>query len=448
MISTILTEIAAKYGLKRRGNSSRYVGPCPKCDGSDRSDKFVIMSDGGFKCWGCTFKGDIITWLREMEGMSCPEAHEAAGTTCRAEACQVRGTCRMGDGSGKRPPRARQSVAPQPQEKAAALPVSESKTPAEIWQAWAAALVDKAAAQLQQQPDVLGWLAARGIDAAAVIRFRLGWLGHQRKVDRRSIGLQVKDGKAELWIPDGLVIPIFTGTGEIHRLRIRRPDTSREKFLPDLKYVWIEGSGTMPLVIRPQGRSRGAVVVEAELDAMAVAAAHEQVTAIAIGSVSAGLPQQLSDEVASLPTILVTLDADPGKNGKPGPGPAAVKKWLGKYRQARFWPVPAGKDPGDYAKTGGSLRPWLESGLIPEVKPAVKPPCHDQPFIPGSSSTGGEGEESLPVGAQAWPEPKTGLVHYIVTLLDGREFHVTNDKSLWSRLTLEGQVAFSENELK
>lgn len=40
------------------------------------------------------------------------------------------------------------------------------------------------------------------------------------------------------------------------------------------------------------------------------------------------------------------------------------------------------------------------------------------------------------------------MVHYIVTLIDGREFDVTNDKSLWSRLTLEGRIAFSENELK
>jgi hypothetical protein len=45
-------------------------------------------------------------------------------------------------------------------------------------------------------------------------------------------------------------------------------------------------------------------------------------------------------------------------------------------------------------------------------------------------------------------ETGPSLVHHIVTLIDGREFHITNDKSLWSRLTLEGKIAFSENELK
>ena len=464
MIDTILTEIAAKYGLKRRGNSRRYVGPCPKCGGSSGSDKFVIKHDGGFKCYACDFKGDIITWLRQMDGMSCPEAHEAAGQDCRVYNCQVRGTCRCGDGSGKRPAKVGRSVEPQPQEKAASLPVSEGRTPQQVWQHWALAMVDMSASRLQQQPEVLSWLAARGIDAAAVIRFRLGWLNHQQNVSRFPIGLdRIKNGKSTVWIPDGLVIPTFAASGEIHRLRIRRPDASRAKFLPDLKYVFIEGSGTMPLVIRSeagQGGGRGTVIVEAELDAMAVAAAHDQITAIAIGTVSAGLPSHLNEEMEKTATILVTLDADPGKNGKPGPGPAAVKRWLDRWRQARFWPVPQGKDPGDYAKTGRPLRPWIESGLIPEIKPTI---THDHAFIPGSSSTGGKGEESSSIPAvfkndneknnnEDLPEPAAvagnDVVYRIITLIDGRELHVTNNKPLWERLTAEGKIAFSENELK
>lgn len=67
---SLLTDIASRYKLRR--GSGRYAGPCPKCGGSARSDKFVIQDDGGFKCYGCDFKGDIITWLREMEGKSCP----------------------------------------------------------------------------------------------------------------------------------------------------------------------------------------------------------------------------------------------------------------------------------------------------------------------------------------------------------------------------------------
>ena len=101
MLPTLLTEIADTYGLKRRGNSTRYVGPCPKCGGSKGSDKFVIKDDGGFKCYSCSFKGDIITWLREMDGKSCAEAHEITGLPCRSAPCPVRGICRLGDGSGR-----------------------------------------------------------------------------------------------------------------------------------------------------------------------------------------------------------------------------------------------------------------------------------------------------------------------------------------------------------
>lgn len=48
-------DIAAKYGLRKSGN--RHTGPCPKCGGSKDSDKFVLFTDGGFRCFACGFKG-------------------------------------------------------------------------------------------------------------------------------------------------------------------------------------------------------------------------------------------------------------------------------------------------------------------------------------------------------------------------------------------------------
>jgi hypothetical protein len=453
MNSTILMEIASRHGLKSRSAGARFVGPCPKCGGSKDSDKFVLKDDGGFKCYACDFKGDIITWMREIENLTCPEAHERAEVPCRAESCQVRGTCRMGDGSGRRPASKKQSVTPPAPLKEATIPVVVEKSPAEIWQTWASSLVKKATAAIQKNPEVLSWLAARGIDAGTAATYRLGWLGHQRKANRSEIGLPPKGEKNTLWIPDGLLIPIFGGNGEIHRLRIRRPDASRDQFLPDLKYVWIEGSGNLPLVLRPAGKPRGVMIVEAELDAYAVAGAHEQLLVIAIGSVSAGIPADLAAEIAEIPTILITLDADPGKGSKQGPGPAAVKKWTAKYRQAKFWPVPVGKDPGDYAKTGASLRPWIESGLIPEIKTIKN---QDPAFTPGSIPSGVSGkeipalqQESLPVikaeatGAESSPYDACASF----ALLDGATVYVTRDEAAWHHLTLAGEIVFSENEL-
>lgn len=395
-------DIAARYNLTRR--NGRYAGPCPKCGGSKTSDKFSLRDDGGFKCYGsCGFKGDAITWLREMEGLSCPDAHESADKRCELTTCPVYGTCRMGDGSGKiAKKRNLTSVAPVAAASVKPLSTAETRDPETLWQDWAAEFVQKSATALEKNKQALAWLAARGIDASVNtgIEWGLGWSARNGKVDRADIGLPVEaDGKPHLWIPAGLVITTFDAAGHVHRLRIRRTDADRAKFLPDLKYVWLQGSGTAPMIIVPDGESRGAVIVEAELDAIACASAHPGVTVIALGTVSAGLPASVRAQLDAAPVILVALDADPGKDGKAGAGPAAIKAWLGEYRKAKYWPVPAGKDPGDYVKDhGGNLHPWIEAGLTPPLRAA-------DPATPGQAETpcnlkvsgGGAGAEGQPI---------------------------------------------------
>jgi len=386
-MQAIISAIAEQYSLKKNGG--RYIGACPECGGSANSDRFRLYADGGFRCFSCGFKGDIITWLRKKEGKSCPDAHEYAGIPCRAASCHVRGTCRLGDGSGKRAMRQPRSCKPLEQPGQSGLPLTSVKSPKALWRTWAEELAEKAMAELMTNQKALDWLASRGISAAAADRFGLGWLGHDRKVKRDAIGLPPKDGKPELWVPGGLVVAIWD-ENTIHRLRIRRTDEDRGRFLPALKYVWLEGSGTEPLIIRPAGKIRGAVIVESELDAYAVAAAHDQVMVIALGTVGAGLPPELRREVALIPTILVALDADSDQGNKPnsGAGPAAVKKWLATFRQARFWPVPNGKDPGEYAQHGGNIRAWIETGLIPELTAIATGKKHDLPLSPESFSAG------------------------------------------------------------
>lgn len=438
----ILTDIAQRFDLARK--TGKWVGPCPKCGGSATSDKFNLRDDGGFKCYACDFKGDIITWLREMDNKSCPEAHEAAGMDCRAvSSCPAAGSCRLGNGTGAthRPARSARTVTPPMAAKEKALPIAKVKEPEDVWLQWAEAIAATAAAEITKQKAVLTWLAARGIDSAAVARFGLGWLTKNGKAVRQEIGLSPREGKETLWIPAGLVIRINNQDTTLHRIRIRRPSWAREKFLPDLKYVWLEGSGTAPMVIRPQWQSRGVVVVEAELDAMAVAAAHQEVTVIALGSVSTGLPDAVKAEIEAAPVILLALDADPGKDGKPGAGPAAIAAWRHEFRQAKFWPVPAGKDPGDYVKNhSGNLHAWVEAGLIPQTK-AQETTAHDAMSSPVGPPMGGEGVENT---ANIEGEPE----YQIVTLTDGREIHVVADEGLWKKLAAQGKLVFSENEMK
>jgi hypothetical protein len=376
-------EIVARYSLVKKGG--RFAGACPECGGSKQSDKFSFYFDGGFRCFACGFKGDIITWLRKKEGQTCPEAHENAGVSCQSASCQVRGTCRMGDGSGKTIARQPRTIAPLPTTPGSDLPMTIVKTTQAIWREWAESLIEKALPSLQQNDDVLSWLAKRGINREAADRFGLGWLGHDQRVKRANIGLQPRNGKHELWVPGGLLISIYDDN-RIHRLRVRRTDAARAKFLQDLKYVWLEGSGNEPLVLRPTGRIRGAVIVEAELDCMAVSAAHDEVLVIAIGSVSTGLPVSLRAELDRLPVVLVSLDADQGKDGKQGAGQAACLRWFSAFRRAKYWPTPQGKDPGHYAELGGNLRAWVEAGLVPALPKTSA--AHDSVFCPVCSTAG------------------------------------------------------------
>lgn len=162
------------------------------------------------------------------------------------------------------------------------------------------------------------------------------------------------------------------------------------------------------MAIPPTRHIRGAVIVEAELDAMAVAAAHEDVFAIAVGTVQGGVHSDLGEQLSALPVILVALDADKGKDNKIGQGPAAFAAWKETYRQARYYPVLTGKDPGDYAKAGGDLRRWIELGLVPQLKPvAPSSNAHDFAFSPGQALEGGGGEQTNTVKEA---EPKYEIV--------------------------------------
>jgi hypothetical protein len=397
MATFSLSEIIERYKLRKSGR--RWVGPCPKpdCGGSATSDKFNLWEDGGFRCYGCDWRGDVITWLRDMEGMSCPEAHEAANRACRKTDCRVYGTCRMGDGSGGQQTSYRpKSVAPRAGAQDESVRVTVPTFPVQIWLDWALPLLEKAQENLLEKTEELTWLGARGIDLATARRAGFGWLDHDIRVNRASIGLSPeKDGKERLWIPGGLLIPIFDRRGNLHRLRVRRTPEARAKFLPKLKYVWIEGSGTGPLVIRPDlvdaAPYRGVAILEAELDAWACAAAHDECLVIGLGTVSAGLPQSSIDELHRQPSIMISFDADPERvDGKEPAGPKAAKKWLATFRQAKFWPVLDGKDAGDYAKLGADLHAWLDAGLAPRQKttstaavPAVQPQTRpDEPPLP------------------------------------------------------------------
>ena len=442
-MSVALAErIAAAHGLKKRGD--RYVGCCPDCGGSKKSDKFVIRTDNGFsyRCYaGCGLQGDDIKWLRDKEGMTCPEAHQEAAKPCENPSCPVRETCRMGDGKpgqsrGRRRP-ARLEDRHKRKQQPATIPVQQVTMPSHLWKDWAMSLVEKGAAALAKEPDIIAYLEKRGITTAAADRYRLGWLGHDRRVKYTDIGLPIPEGKKErMWVPGGLIIPIFDRDGQIYRIRIRRTAEAMAKFLPNLKYMWIKGSGAGgPLIIRPNDMPAhavpGVVIVEAELDAYAIAAVCPSVIVVALGSVSIGLPEKLLNEFRQAPVILVAFDADEDTETKAGQN--AAIKWIATFPRAKYWPVPTGKDPGEYAEQGGDLDEWIRAGL-PYPPPSPRPAAHEHLSSPDCNTDGVAGQ-------------KESLIAGIITLLDGREVYLTDDQVTWQRLADEGKLVLSGGEI-
>lgn len=322
-------------------NGGEWQGPCPGCGGTDRFHVWPNQNEGkgAYWCRGCEKSGDNIQFLRDFEGMGYRQACEYLGEKAN-DTAETHST---------------------PAQKKAEKPVFQPENhsaPADIWQEKAEKFLAWSQECLQKNPDVLSWLAARGIGRDTVINYRLGWNPGEKGKDIyrpcKSWGLPEEfwnDGRLKmLKIPIGLVIPYIID-GVIHRLKVRRPEG-------EPRYYWIEGSSRSTMIL---GRERRAfVVVESELDAIAVVASCPLVGSVAMGSVRVKPDTDAYAVLQGSLQILNALDYDT-------PGAKAMAWWNEQFDQCDRWPVPQGKDPGDAIKMGIDLNSWIKAGLPPAL---------------------------------------------------------------------------------
>jgi len=335
-------------------NGGEYHGPCPGCgEGTNRFHVWPETNggEGSYWCRQCGKGGDLVQFLKDFCGYSYKDAFEAAGRPF------------VGNYRSKlyRP------VLPgikRDQDKALFTP-RHCGNPDEVWQARAEKLVEESHQALLKYDKALAWLKSRGLDKTAVQRFRLGWFGGEKGKPcafrpRKSWGLEEmineKTGRPKmLWIPRGLIIPWFT-SGKVHRIRIRRPkaDLKTDK---DKKYYILPGSGMDML---SAGLDRGVVViVEAELDAMLVSRAAGHLTGVvALGSASTRPVASVFSHLKKAMSVLVSLDYDDAGQGKTG-----WSWWKQNFKNARLWPVPQGKDPGEAWEKGVDIEAWIIAGM-------------------------------------------------------------------------------------
>ncbi len=341
-------------------NGGEYHSPCPGCGGRDRFACWPESTGGlgGGRGWcrggssagnGCDWQGDAVQYLRDFRGLSFRDAKEYLGV--------------VDDWAGRQG---------RPRESRPAAPAWEpvvAAAPTELWAAKGLAFVEHCEQALPSVPEVLEWLAQRGISEDTARRCRLGFhTGCGGKPAFRPLsawGLSAPrkpDGKEQrLVLLPGLVVPWFDpASGQLQKLKVREfPCAPWPEWAAGDKYREVKGSNQR-YSIYGQGRDV-AVVVETELDAILLA---ERLGDLAACGVATGSAQRRPDAAAATVLrearlILNALDGDDA-------GAKAAWTWWAQHMpNARRWPVPKryGKDPGDLARAGVDVRLWAEAGI-------------------------------------------------------------------------------------
>jgi DNA primase len=465
----IIDILPGQYKKSGNKNGGEFSGSCPWCGDGGKgqdSDRFRVWpgqgNHGTYWCRMCGKAGDAIKYLIDHEGLQFKDALARLGLSVDILA-----------GRAKIP---------------AGWQAKDAAAVSATWAEHALKFVDWCHARLLERMVELGWLAARGITLEMVQKYRLGWNPTHAWREGSAWGIELgkkEDGKAKkLWLPRGLVIPCFAEGGAVQRLRIRQPDGAP-------RYLVVPGSNREPLITR---EASAMIIVESELDAILLdTVAGDLVGVVAMGNDTAKPTAGLLPILTEALWIGVALDSDlPRFNADNGsldmPGAKASRWWLQQFDTAERVPIIGGKDPGDAFAMGFDLRLWVQAALPPyfhvkaeldqakaeriariraaaeaelmakeaqklaaleDLKPrqvAVQQEDSKKMAVAAPSLQG----ESRPVEAER-PADETGAPPATareIVLADGRSFLVTADQAEWERLSADGHVVFSENELK
>jgi|GEM_PF-866995 len=411
-----------------------YASPCPMCGGRDRFR--VWPEKGRWMCRQCEPRGgDDVSFLMSWKGVSYPEA------------------CRM---VGRELQELPEAVTPKAPRRSDDWQPHENLPPHELWRKKAGEFADRCHDALLLNADQLAWLAARGINKKTVKRFKLGWNEKDLYRSRKGWGLETikkENGKEKkLWLPQGLVIP-YTLDGVIHRVRIRQPNQGHKPeckcFKCECRYYVVPGSGMSPMVIPSTNPDcKAEAVTEAELDAMLITQeAGDLVGVIAQGNSSSKPDLAAFAFLKDALHIMNALDYD-------NAGAHAWPWWQKHFPESERWPVPKGKDPGDYYKDhGGNIRAWIIEGLPIGLKPLDPPP----PETTIEDSTAGNDDKDRQASAEmtgpAVAEKDPTSLYRRRTAGNGQEIVVFIDNptketaDVYFDLVKKGEIIFTPKEI-
>lgn len=322
-----LVDLAVELGLNPRKTSvcrgGEYHCPCPECGGKDR---FMFWPEQDrYWCRQCQAKGDSIQFCRDFLGLSF---HAAA---IKAQ---------------KSPGNRHEPFKP-------CIEVSTAKISSTTWQDKALRFVDNAHDRLLIDPAARDMVTKRGLSLNSIKQNRLGYHPISAFNLRLDWGLEEKETGKWIYLPQGIVIPMFEGN-TVSKLKIRKADWQAGD--PYGKYYELPGSSNiLPFFGDPLLEI--CIVVEAEFDGMLVIQeAGDLCNCIALGGVGKRPHQALHEWMLTTRAVFFALDFDDA-------GKKEYFYWKNRYPNLKPWPVPEEKSPGDYFQKGGNLRTWVQSGM-------------------------------------------------------------------------------------
>lgn len=330
-----MNNIFPLLGSKQKGGSAEFCGPCPKCGGDDR---FITWPDQGrFWCRVCNWSGDETQFLHDTEGLSYIQACERLGIKPKDK--------------GKE-----KEIFRSPEPKVERWTPKASALPNDDWTAQANILVDQCAKYISLDKQGMEYALSRGLTNETIKSYKIGWNPDDLCLTREHWGFkpetnpQIRPPK-KLFVSKGLVIPTIAN-GTVVDIKVRRYPWNDSEGMG--KYIVVPGSSMPPLRL-PGGPC--VVVVESELDALLVAQeAKVWASVIALRSASNRPDIETTRLLNNAKIILLATDYDEA-------GIAAKSWWEQNFTNAFYWPVSVGKDVGDMAAAGISVKEWVRTGI-------------------------------------------------------------------------------------
>ncbi len=329
--------IGRRVKLIRKGR--RFSGLCPFH--SEKTPSFSVVDDDGFyHCFGCGAHGDAISFLREIDGLDFMEAVE-----------------RLADMAGLAMPKSTQIDPAVTRQRKAAFDILEETT---------RFFEDRLRAD--EGRDAAQYIKQRGLDAATVKNFRLGYAprsGLQALLAGKGfsdddmilagvLGKSDRDGRLYDYFRDRVMFPIENRQGKVIAFGARALGDAQPKYLNSadsptfskkaVLYGWVQAREAVR-------RKLPLVVVEGYMDVIAV---QRSGIAAAVAPLGTALtPEQIALLWKLHDEPILCFDGDAAGQRAQLRALERILPLLEPGRSARLAMLPAGKDPDDVLGESG-----------------------------------------------------------------------------------------------